>query len=255
MSHDDFLKMQMELGRSITPLFTVPGVTTAVFRRDWLHCADQGVAADFLGNLFHECAEKLPGATDKIRCRALWLKIKAFYAANKVQDKLIGLRPGGFRQKGKSPKLRGNAACCRALIPFGHQIAMELLDSTYAPHQAMQIAALKLLECYNCLTKSSADWTEVLPEASKDFAIQYHALSLLNEGTVNWVVKPKMHQFLEMCCSGSKPNMSWCYRDEDYGGSIAQLCRIKGGCWNRPVHYSRKMLSLFKTKNKVPRIV
>ena len=42
-------------------------------------------------------------------------------------------------------------------------------------------------------------------------------------------VKPKMHLFLELCISGSKPSLSWTYRDEDFGGTAAQLSRRRGG--------------------------
>ena len=41
-----------------SPLFDVPWVTNAIFRMDWLHCVDQGIAADFLGNVLFILAKK-----------------------------------------------------------------------------------------------------------------------------------------------------------------------------------------------------
>ncbi len=38
-----------------------------------------------------------------------------------------------------------------------------------------------------------------------------------------------MHMFLELCSDGSMPSMFWCYRDEDYGGTVAHLSHSRGG--------------------------
>ena len=78
-------------------------------------------------------------------------------------------------------------------------------------------------ECFRCLSTDAVDWHNRLEQNSKDFAVQYAALQSFHAGTKAWVVKPKMHQFLEMCSSSSKPNMSWTYRDEDFGGCCSAL--------------------------------
>ena len=252
LSHDEFICRQIRRGIPISPLFAVPGVTTDVFRRDWLHIVDLGVGADFLGNCFKEFCKLLPGRNKKLRRKALWDKILQFYDENKIKDRMVGIKSWGIQAPRHPPKLKANAACVRALIPFCHQQCMSLLSDS-PKHNAIKMAAHHLHECYKCLSTSSEDWTTVLPQSSKEFAIQCHALATVHERP-DWVVKPKMHQFLEMCTGISKPNMSWTYRDEDYGGSIAQLCRIKGGCWRKILHYSQKMLVLFKTRNRAPRI-
>jgi len=148
---------------------------------------------------------------------------------------MVGLKPGGIQdpKQKSSPKLKGSAASIRALVPFCHQQCQELLDNTLPLHQAIAAAAHNLNECYKCLSHDAADWQQKLSDHSKDFAVQCDALQKRHAGTRDWRIKPKMHQFLEMSCSGSKPNMSWTYRDEDFGGSVAQLCRIKGGCWKK----------------------
>jgi hypothetical protein len=92
LSHEDFLQRQLEQGKKISPLFAAPGVTTKVFRRDWLHIVDQGVGADFLGNCFKTFLAFMPGANKKERRLALWDLIRAFYDANDVRDRMTGLR-------------------------------------------------------------------------------------------------------------------------------------------------------------------
>ena len=238
----------------VSPLISVPGVTTKVFRRDWLHNADQGVSSDFLGNVFKVFISRMPGRNQKVRRKALHAKILSFYTRKGVTDKIIGLKKWGVQAPKQPPKLKANAACTRALVPFAYECALEVLDPMNPEHQAITHAAKALLDCYNCLSHDCIDWRRVLPARSADFAVQYKALRAAARTPKSWVIKPKMHQFLEMCSGYSKPNMSWCYRDEDFGGSIAQLCRIKGGRWTRVTSYCRKMLILFKTMNDVPRV-
>lgn len=244
----------MRQGKGISPIFSVPGTTTKIFRRDWLHAADQGVGADFMGNFLKVLITVTPGASNKQRRSNLWTRIRAWYAAKDVKDKLVGLRCAGIQTKKQPPKLKSSAAACRALIPFADEAAHDSLDPTKPAHAAIQHAARALHECYRCLSQDHAEWRVVLPRESKKFCLGYKALRL-HSSNKDWKVKPKMHQFVEMCSGHSKPNMSWTYRDEDYGGSIAQLCRIKGGKWMKVSSYCSKALILFKTRNKIPRIV
>ena len=59
-------------GQIISPLMLAPWVKIDIFRPDWLHCADQGVTADYIGNLFLLISEKLQGANKDLRVAALW---------------------------------------------------------------------------------------------------------------------------------------------------------------------------------------
>lgn len=232
------------------------GVTTAVFRRDWLHTADQGVSADFLGNVFHRLCKILPGANRKERRTFLLAEIQRWYQEENVSDRLVGLRSWGIRAPKQPPKLKSSAAACRALVPFAHAKAREYLDQDDPVDAAITHAARALHECYKCLSLSAEDdWSTRLQAASEDFATQYKALRAASGASKEWVIKPKMHQFLELCASASAPALSWTYRDEDYGGSIAQLCRVKGGAWSKVSSYCRRVLVLFRTQNDVPRIV
>ncbi len=63
------------------------GVTNTIFRADWLRGVDQGIGADFLGNLFCLIMEKLLGTKER-KSNALWLGIQRDYYIHEVQDKL-----------------------------------------------------------------------------------------------------------------------------------------------------------------------
>ena len=256
MSTDDFLIRQRRQGKKISPLFGIPGFSLKIFRRDWLHIVDQGIGADFIGNCFKKLLAFMPGSNKKQRRLALWDRIRAYYDGNDVRDRMVGLKNWGIQAPKKPPKLKASAAAARALIPFCYEQCQISLDPANPGHEAIINAARHLNECYRCLSTDAVDWRTRLERESRGFAVQYAALQDFHAGAKPrvWVVKPKMHQFLEMCSGSSKPNMSWTYRDEDFGGTIAQLCRIKGGCWKQVLLYTKKMLLLFKTKHRVPRI-
>ena len=96
--------------------------------------------------------------------------------------------------------------------------------------QGAKLAAMHLWQCYQCLSQTGAMYKrDVFYQSSKAFALQYHALFLSVGDGVSWRVKPKMHLFLELCCEDTEPNLIWCYRDEDFGGSAAQRGRRRGG--------------------------
>ena len=53
LGHFQCLERMLADGGSLSPVFSIPFVTTKSLRIDWLHCADQGVTAVFLGGLLH----------------------------------------------------------------------------------------------------------------------------------------------------------------------------------------------------------
>ena len=74
------LKIMRRKGR-VNPLLTAPGVTTKKNCMDWLHVADIGVTADFIGNFFHEVLHLFPGNIKKERCASIYKELLAFYEA------------------------------------------------------------------------------------------------------------------------------------------------------------------------------
>ena len=67
-------------------------------------------------------------------------------------------------------------------------------------------------------------------------------------------VIPKLHLFQELAeMSDICPSLTWCYRDEDFGGSLASLSRIRGG-WNKAAQVAKNVLLKFMLQHHLPRI-
>ena len=132
-------------------MLEAPWVKTRIFRRDWLHCADQGVGGDFLGNLFQYMQWKYPAANEKARYAELFQDIRQFYEDEQVQDRLDCLLPT-FVEHDDGYKLKCSAARCRALVPFGLRLAKELCDLSDPVEQAIYYAAFHLNEVYKTLS-------------------------------------------------------------------------------------------------------
>ena len=160
-----------------------------------MHCADQGVGSDFLGNLFaYLVAYKMPGTSRLERCRALGRHVDAFYEENDVEDRLKEILPKSFqseKKKTRPPKLKGNAATTRALIGFGDLIAKQFLSDGDPMEAAMKGAAHHLKNCYESLHEANQAFSHTaLYNSSKAFALQYGALHLASGGGVSWKPMP-----------------------------------------------------------------
>ena len=202
MSNTELLQFILENGATISPIFSLPGVTNHIFRIDWLHCVDQRIAADFLGNIFKISCKKLPGGSNKVRCAALWVRLQAFYTRNSVGDRLQNLVSTMFLQPKKAPKLRCSAAQCRAMIPFALELVAGFSDHDVVESTA-KLAMMLLDQCYKALSHSSMFAADVLQEHSVKFSLLYVALERAHEGTRDFRVKPKLHLFLEMRRGGA----------------------------------------------------
>jgi hypothetical protein len=216
------------------------------------------VSADFLGNEFaYLVAHKMPGATKEARCKALDGHIQAYYDKHGIVDKLKEFLPKSFApdKKTRPPRLKGNAASTRALVEFGAEIAEAFLSDDDPIELAIKAAAHALLNCYNSLHLSNEAFAHAaMYNSSKVFASQYGALWEAHGKGPSWRPMPKMHLFLELCSAGSEPQKFWCYRDEDFGGSVSRQSRMKGS-WKKIAAFSQHGLDLFKMKNPAPRIV
>ena len=241
--------------RKISPLFSVTGVENTIFRVDWLHAVDQGVGADFLGNIFELFLTKLPGNSRSARCAELWQEVVKFYETHSVKDQMKQLLPSNIRESAsKAPKLRGcNAASCRSLIPFASIMAQKLLSDAVPKEQAAKKAAHHLLMVLQSLSESALFRTEVMQHCSTSFALLFASLRDTSEDP-DWRVKPKMHLFLELCLQECEPNLFWTYRDEDFGGSIGHQSKMRGS-WKRASSYMKHALDLFACKNPEPRLL
>ena len=72
ISHNDLMLRILQNGCSMSTISKVPWISSSTFRVDWLHCADLGCTADFMGNLLLMLSRKFPGANHNERVKALW---------------------------------------------------------------------------------------------------------------------------------------------------------------------------------------
>jgi hypothetical protein len=256
LSTIQFLHREMARGKKISPIFFVFGVFACLFKVDWLHATDKGVAADFLGHEFAMLVKKMPGSTKQARCNELSEYMLAYYEEHNVEDRLKELSPKTFEGGSATEpcKLSGSAAQIRALVKFGHLMAQKFLSDADPVESAVKVAAHHLNNCYQALAATSSPYSHAaLFQSSKIFALQYYALFVRVGDGVAWRVMPKMHLFLELCSEGTEPQKFWCYRDEDFGGTMARQSKMKG-MWKKLSAYSKHGLDMFRMKNPAPRI-
>jgi hypothetical protein len=190
----------LERGKHVNPLLSVPWMHEDVFRIDWLHAVDQGIAADILGNLCLMFRRKMPGNNVDERHKMLWQDITSWYEANHVQEKLHNLTKTMIQKAGATPpKLRGQGAQIRALIPWAKLTADRLLDSSQPIEAAAKQCMDHLHTCYSCLSEGAPNAAIRLREAGRKLCLQYVALqSAHTETGVLWRTKPKLHLFIHL---------------------------------------------------------
>jgi len=197
---------------------------------DWLHATDQGVAADFVGNVFYQLVDHMVGDTKEERYNALFRMIAAWYPEAEVDDRMDCLKPT-FVEKRQGMKLRTSGAKLRAIVPFCAQLCDELCDLSNPVEDAMHRAAHHLASTYDALSSSCEGAAEKMKEESLAFARQYIALHdhLYPDDERLFRLKPKLHFFLHLCLDGGNPAKHWCYRDESFGGTVAHIAHRRGG--------------------------
>jgi hypothetical protein len=257
LRHEDVLQRCLDKGLPISKIFAIPHCNTSLFKVDWLHCVDMGVAADFLGSLFELVCSTMPGENKDERCKQLHSRMHAYYKTNGCQAPLRELKPSMLRKqddkKHHFPKLRGKAAEVRELIPFAKQIAADLSDSV--EHESAKVAAAYLLECYDNLHKARFN-KESLRKAATKFGLQYVGLHQLakSQNIARWALKPKFHLFQELCHGAqSSPAKYYTYRDESFGGFVSSMCERRGGKYS-PHGVGQSFLDKFAGLNQIPQL-
>lgn len=255
----ELLQREWERGKLPSPIFACFGIFNHLFKCDWLHCADQGVSADFLGNLFAYLVDKkMHGGSIHERSVALGGHMEQYYDSNAVLDRLPAFLPKTFASEKKlsrPPRLKGNAASTRALVPFGLAMSNQFLSDDDPVEATMKNAARSLCNCYDSLRESSKPFChDALRSSAKAFAIHFQALHHAHGAAVAWRPMPKMHMFLELCSGNTEPAKFWTYRDEDFGGYIAKQSKMRG-MWKRLGAFAAHGLDMFKMKNLAPRIM
>ena len=256
LSHGDNVLRILQQRGFLCKLLEAPWVKTDIFRMDWLHICDLGVAADFIGNFFHEIVDLFPAANKKARCAQLFQEVLAFYEEHHIADRMDELLVSFFEPKDGPYKLRGSAAKIRALVPFVWILAQEMLDLEVPKQAALRHAAFHLNEVYGALSADHPSPCATMREHGKRFAILYVALHEHCNPTDDkaFRIKPKLHLFLHITSDDSIPRLTWTYRDEDFGGSVARMARRRGNllCCRGT---SLSVLTKFKLANPCIRIL
>jgi hypothetical protein len=197
-----------------------------MFKLDWLHIMDLGVAADVAGNVLWLLQGKMPGANVKTRVSQLYLQIAKYYKETGVQDKLNTLTETMIRNSSTTPpKLTAGAAECRRLIPWLLQAAKECLN----PNDAFEDTVIQAISCLSAMYDLLSNYTRSeMRHAAGRLALLLAALRDASEDPL-WRMKPKVHLMLHLAENLHSPAETWSYRDEDYGGSAARSMRSRGG--------------------------
>ena len=256
LTHWDVINRMYMQGKTPSPLFNAPWVTKDIFRRDWLHASDLGVAADFAGNALKLLQTKFAGANKKDRTQALFGNICEWYERNHIpaSNRLQLLTTGMIQASKKSPKLRANAGIVRKLVPYLEEATRLRLNAADPLEGAVVQAAHHLNECYAALSNDCIFHASLMQRNSRLFALQYVALAQAHDGRRDWVLKPKMHTWLELNSEHSRPALFWTYRDEDYVGGVSRMARRRGGDHSVPA-LSRQVLESFRVKQPIVRIM
>ena len=247
----DLLARWTSEGTSISPIFSSPFVTSCCFAVDWLHAVDLGVTLDFLGNLFWHILPLLNGDSRLLQVQALFQKIQSYYSRANPSSKPDDLTVKMICMDKKGPKLRAKAAEARGLVPFGVELAEEMLTDP-GDHVGVTIreCARHLQACYDNLSRAEYD-ADSLSNNCRLCCVLYKSLSDFSAKPRHWKLKPKFHLFAELTGTGNCPSLQWTYRDEDFGGFAAKLSRRRGGK-NTVLSTGRAWLLKFLANNLVP---
>jgi hypothetical protein len=251
LDHWAFLDRLRGKGLQPSPLFGSPGLRTSCFKPDWLHIVDLGVACDFLGNFLLLLSKKFPGAAHKARVGAMWQDIQRWYQACGVENRLDNLYPTMLQKAASDPpKLRAKAAQARFLVPYAAFAADRFLGGDKVGNLA-QALAHELAHCYSCLPTHEFEHAR-LKFHCRRFCLLATIMEAEHNGTL-WRCKPKLHMFQEIAeFHLDSPATFWTYRDEDFGGSLAKLARLRGGPRN-PGVVGDNVLTRFRAQHRLPK--
>ena len=251
----DALADILERSETLSPLFSSPWFSMSIFRLDWLHIADLGTTADFIGSLFSLILlPRMPGTNDKSRCSSLFLQIKRFYDSAGTENRINNLTLPMFKGNNKKKqgfKLKAGAAECRGLVPFCKEMCHQLLSEEDVLENTVIQATDALNDMYDCLAEANFNSVR-MAETCRRFCLLQVALEQTCPTAKGWRVKPKMHLLQELCeCTDNRPSQMWTYRDESFGGDVAKIARSRGGHCT-PMAVGNNVLLKFLAKHPVP---
>ena len=136
-------------GLVVCPLFGSPGFRCTMIRPDWLHIADLGVGAFWIGQLFHYLLAKFAGRTQAERCARLQDRARGLYGSYPCDSKLNTLTQNTLSPNSPAPKVKGYGAEVRGLVPVALHLARELLDNV--TESTVKRTTVELAACHSAL--------------------------------------------------------------------------------------------------------
>lgn len=250
LTHADTMLRIWKKGQVVSHFWGMPFFHTGLVCIDWLHTCDLGVSPLFLGSLFTLVLERIGGDKQEA-LQVLWQKMKAFYKETSCESRLNTLKLSMLKGK-NCPKLRAKAGECRALVPFGQQMAFEFLND--GPEDAAaKLCSSLLAQCYEHLAVSTFNKQKLLKTADS-FCLQYSALFqwALDHGINRWPIKPKFHLMQEMIFEAEDAlSKTWTYQDESWGGLMASAAKRRGGKYSL-IAFGKSSLLRFAAQNDIP---
>ena len=119
--------------------------------------------------------------------------------------------------------------------------------------EAAKNACWALHNCHQCLSRDRFT-QEALADNAQIFALQYNALHQYakHRSLKRWGLKPKLHLFMELATFKRSPaSLTWTYRDEGFGGQVADLSGRRGGL-NTPYSVGKQFFDRFAGSFDVP---
>ena len=253
-SHWDLLCMLHQTGSILSPMWKLSFFESSCVKLDWLHIMDKGVANFYVAGLLSWIVHAPEwGPNQELRLAAIFQRMQVYYTGGQVTDRLNTLKLSMITSGG-TPELTASAAELRALIPFFKMLVDSWPAETMSEEQTLARLGMHALhEAYNCL--ASAREVDVAEGALEHqaFLFQRHLVALHALNPERWVLRPKLHSFLELALDRSLPSKTWLYRDESFGGDVARQAHRKGGPITAKA-MSRSSLLKFCAREDFPRI-
>ena len=210
------------------------GLRIGSFMIDVLHCADLGVSAHLVGNVFWEVISAKPWAsTTEANVSELHKDLNEFTKkdTSRLQGKLTIER---IRTTAEWPKLKAKAACTRHLSVYEYHIAQRFYSGSL--HDQRREASCKLLcRFYEIIADEHMflpdDHRKELKTLGGQLVGLYTSLAqeALENGIRAWKMTAKVHIFQHLCewqaAEYQGPRFYWTYCDEDMIGHMVEVAQ------------------------------
>ena len=98
--------LQLTNALPVAPLFGLHHFDIAkICRLDWLHAADQGVTADYIGQQYKFLLPRLGGGTPSLELDVLWKDIQSGYERHPTESKLDTLTAAMLSPSARFPEI------------------------------------------------------------------------------------------------------------------------------------------------------